>query len=158
MPQVTKGGKYIFGWSKIGDDLGIRFPQTAIDEYSMTSEGRVFLISGSKKTGGFIVSRKGLLYNSKIGNILRGMPSLCDYNTNEGEFVKYKGRLYCWCGITGAGKLMLKNGMMKTLGMKVGNKLLCIRGSNIAFCMGLKGELIERAMDYKGEIDLFEAY
>lgn len=72
MPQVTKGGKYIFGWSKIGDDLGIRFPQIAIDEYSMTSEGRVFLISGSKKTGGFVVSRKGLLYNSKIGNILRG--------------------------------------------------------------------------------------
>ena len=53
MPQVTKGGKYIFGWSRIKNDLSIQFPQAAIDEYSITLEGKVFLISGSKKTGGF---------------------------------------------------------------------------------------------------------
>ena len=45
MPQVTKGGKYIFGWSKIRNDLSIQLPQMAIDEYNITSEGKVFLIS-----------------------------------------------------------------------------------------------------------------
>lgn len=155
MPQVTKGGKYIFGWSRIKNDLSIQFPQTAIDEYNITLEGKVFLISGSKKTGGFVVTRKGLLYDSKIGGVLREMPQLCNYNTKEGDFIKYKGRLYCWHGITGDGQLTLSEGVMKTLGLGIGNKLLSIRSSNIAFCMGLKGELIERAENFKGKIKVF---
>lgn len=155
MPQVTKGGKYIFGWSKIRNDLSIQLPQMAIDEYNITSEGKVFLISGSKTTGGFVVTRKGLLYDSKIDGILREVPSLCNYNTGEGEFIKYKGRLYCWHGITGYGQLVFNEGIMNTLGLGIGNKLLSIRSSNIAFCMGLKGEIIERAENYKGNIEVF---
>ncbi len=53
MPQVRKGGKYIFGWSRVNDDLSLQIPEMAIDEYNITAEGKVIIISGSIKTGGF---------------------------------------------------------------------------------------------------------
>ena len=45
--------------------------------------------------------------------------------------------------------------MMKTLDIDIGDKLLSIRSSDIAFCMGQKGELIERAKNYQGEIVVY---
>lgn len=155
MPQVTKGGKYIFGWSEIKKDLSIQIPKMAIDEYNITSEGRVFLISGSKTTGGFVVTKKDLLYNSKIGNILKETPSLCDYTISEGKFIKYKGRLYCWYNISKSGELQFNETMLRILEVKIGDRLLSIRSSDIAFCMGVKGELIERAENYKGKIEIY---
>lgn len=44
---------------------------------------------------------------------------------------------------------------MKILGIKVGDKLLAIRSSNIAFTMGAKGGLIDKANKYQGEIEVF---
>ena len=155
MPLITKGGKFIYGWSKIKDDLSIQLPSAAIKEYDITSEGKVFLISGSKQTGGFVITRKGLLLNSKIGNILKETPMLCDYKTVEGEFIRYKGRLYTWCNITETGELKLGYKMLNALGLNVGNMFLVIRSSDIAFCLGAKGEIIERVKDYDGEIDIF---
>ena len=155
MPQVTKGGKYIFGWSKVNDDLSIQLPEMAISEYNITAEGKVIIISGSIKTGGFVVTRKELLLNSKIGNILKDNPHLCDYKIEEGECIKYKGRLYGWCNISKAGKLRLNQKTMETLDINIGDKLLSIRSSDIAFCMGQKGELIEKAKSYQGEIVVY---
>ena len=102
-----------------------------------------------------IFTRKELLLNSKIGNILKDNPHLCDYKIEEGECIKYKGRLYGWCNISKAGKLRLNQNMMKTLDIDIGDKLLSIRSSDIAFCMGQKGELIERAKNYQGEIVVY---
>ena len=61
MPQMNKGGKFIFGKSVITDNGMIQIPDQAAQEYSITSEGKVYLFTGSKSTGGFCVTRKGLL-------------------------------------------------------------------------------------------------
>ena len=45
----------------------LQFPEQAIHEYDITSEGKVYLFTGSKSTGGFCVTRKGLLEPSKLG-------------------------------------------------------------------------------------------
>lgn len=155
MPQMNKGGKFIFGISILRSDLSVHIPHQAIEEYAIASEGKVILISGSKKTGGFIVTRKGLLYASKIGNILRDTPALCDYTLNEGEFVKYKGRKYCWCNISEEGVLNFTVQMMHDLDIHTGAKFLAIRSSDIAFCMGIKGPLLEKAEEYCGDIPVF---
>jgi len=152
MPQIGKGGKFIFGWSKINDDYSVKLPDTAVDEYRISSEGKVILISGSKTTGGFCVSRKELVDKSMIAEILKENPLIGNYQTREGEFIKYKGRLYCWLSITPEGVLKLNDEILKTLSIKRGDKLLSIRGSNIAFVMGAKGPLIELASNYAGEI------
>ena len=58
---MNKGGKFIFGKSLIRDDGTLRFPKQAIEEYNITAEGKIYLFTGSKSTGGFCVTRKGLL-------------------------------------------------------------------------------------------------
>ena len=51
MPQMNKGGKFIFGKSLIRDDLTIHLPTQALTEYNATAEGKIYLFTGSKVTG-----------------------------------------------------------------------------------------------------------
>lgn len=49
MPQMNKGGKFIFGKSLIKEDGILQFPEQAIQEYDIMSEGKIYLITGSMK-------------------------------------------------------------------------------------------------------------
>ena len=155
MPQMNKGGKFIFGKSLIRDDLTIHLPTQALTEYNATAEKKVYLFTGSKVTGGFCVTRKGLLEPSKLGHILTDNPALLNYQTAEGEFIPYKGRSYCWVNISENGVIQLSQQIMDFLNLKIGMELLSIRSSNIAFTMGAAGPLLERAENYAGEIPLY---
>lgn len=155
MPQMNKGGKFIFGKSLIRTDGTLRIPPQAMEEYHIADEGKVYLFTGSKITGGFCVTRKGLLHPSKLGHILDDTPPLLDYSAGSGEFIKYKGRSYCWVEISQEGQILLTKKMMDFLKVKPGMELLSIRSSDIAFTMGAKGPLLEKAENYDGEIPLF---
>ena len=150
MPQMNKGGKFIFGKLLIRDDLTIHLPTQALTEYNATAEGKVYLFTGSKVTGGFCVTRKGLLEPSKLGHILTDNPALLNYQTAEGEFIKYKGRSYCWINISENGIIQLNQQILDFLNLKIGMELLSIRSSDIAFTMGATGPLLERADNYEG--------
>lgn len=154
---MNKGGKFIFGKSLIRNDLTIHLPAHALTEYNATAEGKVYLFTGSKVTGGFCVTRKGLLEPSKSGHILtdNDNPALQNYQTTEGEFVKYKGRSYCWVNISENGIIQLNQQILDFLNLKIGMELLSIRSSDIAFTMGATGPLLERANNYEGEIPLY---
>lgn len=155
MPQMNKGGKYIFGISVIREDGSIQFPTQAVEEYRIADEGKVYLFTGSKSTGGFCVTRRGLLLPSKLGKILEETPALKDYTEKQGEFILYKGRSYCWTEITQSGRIILTAEMMNFLEIQPGMPLLSIRSSDIAFTMGAKGPLLEKAAHFDGEIPLF---
>ena len=155
MPQMNKGGKFIFGKSRIRDDLTIHLPTQALTEYNAASEGKVYLFTGSKVTGGFCVTRKGLLGPSKLGHLLTDTPSLQNYQTPKGSFIQYKGRSYGWVDISENGVIQLDPQMLDFLHLKVGMELLSIRSSDIAFTMGATGPLLERADRYAGEIPLY---
>lgn len=155
MPQMNKGGKFIFGKSLIRDDLTIHLPTQALIEYNATAEDKVYLFTGSKVTGGFCVTRKGLLEPSKLGHILTDNPALQNYRTAEGEFTKYKGRSYCWVSISENGVIQLNQKILDFLNLKIGMELLSIRSSDIAFTMGATGPLLEKAENYEGEIKLY---
>ena len=155
MPQMNKGGKFIFGRSTVRDDGTVRIPAQAIEEYDITIEKRVYLFTGSKVTGGFCVTRKGLLAPSKLGHILTENAGLQNYTSQSGEFIKYKGRYYCWVDISETGQVALTNAMMDFLQIHPGMQLLSIRSSDIAFTMGARGPLLERAKHYAGDIPTF---
>lgn len=152
MPQMNKGGKFIFGKSEILEDGTVQIPLQAVEEYHITDDGRVYLFTGSESTGGFCVTRKGLLYPSKLGHILEETPALLNYASKPGEFIRYKGRSYCWVDISQEGRLVLTKAMMDFLNIASGTKLLSIRSSDIAFTMGARGPLLRRAQNYSGEI------
>lgn len=155
MPQISKGGKFVFGKSLIRDGFLIYLPPQAVTEYTIAAEGKIYLFTGSKTTGGFCVTRKGLLYPSKIGNILKDTPALLNYELPEGEFVPYKGRFYCWINISPDGMIALPVQTAAFMQLTTGTELLSIRSSNITFTMGAKGPLLESARNYQGIIDVF---
>ena len=154
MPQMTKGGKYIFGWSKIGQNGELTFPTMAVKEYNLQEETYIYIVSGSKQTRGFCVMTEPLLSHSKLKNILEENPNLADRSLSEGELIAYKGRKYGWLALK-ENTVYLSDDLMKMLEIKVGDKLLAIRSSDIAFTMGVKGSLIEKANDYQGIIEEF---
>lgn len=155
MPQMNKGGKFIFGKSLIREDGVLQFPDQAIREYDITAEERIYLFTGSKSTGGFCVTRKGLLKPSKLGHILEDAHALDDYTIDQGEFIKYKGRSYAWVDITAEGRIKLTKDMLTFLKIKHGMKLLSIRSSDIAFTMGAYGRLVEESMKHEDDIPVF---
>lgn len=155
MPQMNKGGKFIFGKSIINEGGRIQIPIQAMDEYDITVDKKVYLFTGSKVTGGFCITRKGLLEPSKLGHILRDTPCLSNYTSEYGQFIKYKGRSYCWVDISEEGQIVLTKEMMSFLQLKQNMQLLAIRSSDIAFTMGAKGPLLEKSDAYEGDIPLF---
>ena len=155
MPQLTPGGKFIFGKSVIRPDGRVQLPPQAVGEYNIAAEGRVYLFTGSRSTGGFCVTRQGLLLPSGLGHILTETPELLDYSAPSGAFIQYKGRAYCWREISSAGEITLTKGMLAFLRLSPAMQLLSIRSSDIAFTMGAKGPLLEKADSYSGNIPLF---
>ena len=69
MPQLNKGGKFVFGLSVINPDLTIHIPPQALLEYDALRDGKVIIFTGSKITGGFCVTTYPLLSNSKLSHI-----------------------------------------------------------------------------------------
>ena len=97
---------------------------------------------------------ESLLSHSTLKNILKENPSLADRSLSEGELIAYKGRKYGWLALNKSA-VYLSDDFMKMLEIKVGDKLLAIRSSDIAFTMGVKGSLIEKSNDYQGIIEEF---
>ncbi len=117
MPQMNKGGKFIFGESVIRQD--------------------------------------GLFLPSQLGHVLTETPELLRYEAPAGTFLPYKGRSYCWTAISETGEIRLTEEMLAFLHLEPEMRLLSIRSSDIAFTMGAKGPLLEKAAHFNGEIPLF---
>ena len=155
MPQMNKGGKFIFGRSLVREDGSVRLPNQAVGEYGLTAGGRVYLFTGSKITGGFCVTRRELLEPSKLSHILQDLPELRQYTAEPGTFLPYKGRSYCWMELSPAMELRLPPPALEFLSLTPGMRLLAIRSSDIAFTLGAKGPLLERAAQYEGNIPAY---
>lgn len=79
MPQLVKGGKDIFGWSKVGENGKIIIPEEAYLEYKFNEDKKCILMSGSKRSGGFGLSSNRLIRNSPIGKMLERFPELINH-------------------------------------------------------------------------------
>lgn len=74
MPQLNKGGKYVFGWLLIRPGGILQFPSMAVSEYKLNEANAVIAFTGSKSTGGFCVTTEKLLAGSKLKGILEAIP------------------------------------------------------------------------------------
>ena len=113
VPQLNPGGKFVFGRSVLQENGSLRLPPQAVEEYRITEEGQVILFTGSKSTGGFCVTRRGLLLPSKLGRILTDCSGLGDGSLPPARLLAYKGRSYCWLPISPEGELSLPQGLME---------------------------------------------
>jgi hypothetical protein len=61
MPQLVKGGKWVFGWVIVGPRGELTIPPEAWDEYQFQVGDEVTFIPGSRRSGGFSLSHPRLL-------------------------------------------------------------------------------------------------
>jgi hypothetical protein len=61
VPQLVKGGKWVFGWVIVGPRGELAIPPEAWDEYRFQVGDEVTFISGSRRSGGFGLSHPRLL-------------------------------------------------------------------------------------------------
>ena len=155
MPQLSKGGKYVFGWSRVREDGGIRIPDEAMREYHLKLNEEVVLMSGSKTSEGFSVAKKSSLEQSVFSRILDSNSKLASYQTEEGETINFPGRHCCWVRIRQGRVISVPPHTLETYGVKPGDRLLSIRGSNIGFALIVRGPIVETAKTHP-EIRLFE--
>jgi hypothetical protein len=155
MPQLEKGGKFVFGWSRVRDDGSLTLPDEAVQEYGLAEVNRIFLMSGSKTSGGFGITTKAFLEKSPISGILSDNLDLAGFKKEEGKVAPFKNRSICWVQIYSGGRIALSQEAMKVFGINTGEFLLSIRSSNIAIGMAEKGPLIKIAKTHP-EIKVFE--
>lgn len=152
MPLVTKGGKYIYAWTKVHDDGTVYLPEEALNEYNIERNASVHLMSGSKISKGFSILSKELLhrYDSHMLEALQRHPDLFSHKT-EGMIVKDKGRVFSSVHLGDGNCIRLSPELMRQFGIQPGVMLLSIRSSNVAFVNILEGPIVERAKTH-GEI------
>jgi len=128
MPQLEKGGKWIFGWIVVNQDLIFQVPPDAYDEYGFMTDQELAFTKGSRRSGGFGVGKSETI------------------NSNE-YMVK---RIVAKTSMGKNRQITLPVGM----GIAPKTRLLAVRGSNYALGFLLQGPIVELALLHP-EIEVF---
>ena len=128
MPQLEKGGKWVFGWVIVNQDLIFQVPPVAYDEYGFMTNQELAFTKGSRRSGGFGVGRLEIL--------------------NSNEFMTKRIITKTTMGRNRQISLPVE------LGIKPETRLLAVRGSNYALGFLLQGPIVELALMHP-EIEVF---
>jgi hypothetical protein len=123
MPQLVKGGKWIFGWVLIGPRGEIAIPPEAWEEYGFQTGDEVTFLPGSRRSGGFGLSTPRLL--EQMGRPLQTR-------------VLARGHIAVTRQIV----------LPPTIGIRPGDRLLAVRGSGKALGFVAEGPIYEEALKH----------
>jgi len=144
MPQLVKGGKHAFGWSRVGRTGRIVVPQEALDEYCLGEGEKLIAVPGSQRSGGFGLGAQESLGRSPLGRVLGVCTELADSSVPEGDLVVCEGKPYCWVQLRSGGiAISLKT--LERYGIRSGDRLLVIRGSGLAIGFAVRGPIVAEA-------------
>jgi bifunctional DNA-binding transcriptional regulator/antitoxin component of YhaV-PrlF toxin-antitoxin module len=155
MPQLVKGGKHVFGWSLVDQNGRMRIPDEAKEEYGFLPGERIFVLPGSRTSGGLIIARKPVISKTALSATIDSIPGLADFRTDEGCVVT-AGRKICWTTIDGDGHLFLPTETLRIYGVRPGGKLLAVRGSYTGLSMLVKGPIFKEAERHP-EIEVYRS-
>jgi bifunctional DNA-binding transcriptional regulator/antitoxin component of YhaV-PrlF toxin-antitoxin module len=154
MPQLVKGGKHAFGWSRVSNLGRIVIPPEALVEYCLKESEKLILVPGSRTSGGFGLAPQKSMLRSPLGVVAEVHPRLGKLQMPEGEVVEYKGKPYCWVELRNGG-VTIPPRTLEKYGIKIGEKILVIRGSGLAIGFAVRGPIIEEAKRHS-ELAVFE--
>jgi bifunctional DNA-binding transcriptional regulator/antitoxin component of YhaV-PrlF toxin-antitoxin module len=144
MPRLVKGGKHVFGWSRVRDCGQILIPPEAVREYNLEDADGLVVLPGSRRSGGFGLSSREAIRRSFLEVVLEDHPELGEFRVPEGEVVEHEGRPYCWAALR-QGTVRLPAETLAKYGVKTGDRLLVIRGSGLAVGFAVRGPIVEEA-------------
>jgi hypothetical protein len=149
----VKGGKNTFGWSIVREQGDIAIPPDAYAEYGFVEGETAIVMSGSRKSGGFALSRIETFMNSSIAGVLKEHRELTGHGIPEGKTVKIGPRFFCRVQIRDM-RFSLPLNTLEKYGIAKGSALLTVRGSNIGLTFIVKGPIIEEAKKHH-ELETF---
>jgi bifunctional DNA-binding transcriptional regulator/antitoxin component of YhaV-PrlF toxin-antitoxin module len=123
MPQLAKGGKWVFGWVLVGPRGELTIPPEACDEYGFHAGDEVIFLPGSRPSGGFGLSTPRLLAQMAAPLQTR---ALCRGQVGEN------------------GQLVVPS----TVGLQPGTRLLAVRGSGRALGFVVRGSIYDEALKH----------
>jgi hypothetical protein len=132
MPRLVKGGKWTYGWVVIEPDEEITIPPEAWREFGFHAGDEAIFTPGSRRSGGFAISRPELM--EKVSERLEGATMR----------VLARGRF------TEDGKVTVP----PEVGVKPGDKLLTVRGSRYGLGFVAQGPIYEEALKHL-ELEVF---
>ncbi len=149
MPQLVKGGKHVYGWSRIGVTGRIVIPPEALEEYHLGESQTLVLLPGSRTSGGFGLGSFESVKRSPLGGMIDSISTHGKFRTPEGEVTQVEGKPHCWV-LLRHGSITLPPETLATFGLGAGDKLLVIRGSRLAIAFAIKGPIVDEAGKHPG--------
>ena len=132
MPQLAKGGKWVYGWAVVGPGGEVTIPPEAQRGYGFRAGDEVILLPTSRRSGGFGISTLGLL----VGDAER-----------LGAEERVLGQ-----GWIGADERVT---VPPEVGVWPGDRLLAVPGSRYALSFLARGPIYEEALKHL-ELEVFE--
>jgi hypothetical protein len=154
MPQLVRGGKHTFGWSRVGDGGRIVIPPEALEDYALRESEMLILVPGSRTSGGFGLTSREALDGSPLGGEGALYAELERLRVPEGEVIEHRGKPTCWVELRDGG-IDIPPGTLRMYGIRVYDKLLVMRGSGLALGFAVRGRIVEEALNHS-ELAVFE--
>ncbi len=154
MPQLVKGGKFVYGLSRIGPEGDIVIPPQAMKEYRYAAGDRVIVMSGSRTSGGFGLTQKRLLEKSELKALVEALPGLMSFQIAEAETIENQGRRFCWTVIKDKGYINIPLKTLAEYGLKPEDRLAVGRGSYLSIAFIARGPILDEALKHP-ELELF---
>ena len=154
MPQLIKGGKYVYGWTRVGYNGHITIAPEALEDYELFGSEKLIVLPGSKTSEGFGLCPWKSLQGSKMEILAEVRPELWEDQVSEGEVIEFRTKPYCWVKIN-EGSIVIPPSTLNKYGIQVLDKLLIIQGSVLALGFALRGPIVEEARKHK-ELSIFE--
>jgi hypothetical protein len=143
VPQLVRGGKHAFGWSRVRGEGAITVPPQALQEYRMREGKQLVILPGSRTSGGFGLARRDVFGLSVLGTALAGGPGAGRRKAPLGRVVK-ESRQYPRVRLAG-GTVTIAPQELERYGVRVGDRLLVVRGSGRAVGFAVRGPIVEEA-------------
>jgi len=149
MPQLVKGGKHTFGWSRVGEEGQIRIPPDAWIEYRFAEVEYGYLLSGSRTSGGFGLTTLESLKASPFGDFLDRHPEWESPGSVFGKSIRYGPRVIAVVPIRGK-SIRVPRQILTLYEVTKGDLLLTVRGSRLALGFIARGPIVKEARKHSG--------
>ena len=103
MPQLVKGGKHVFAWTVVGEDGEITIPPEAIAEYALENRERLFVLPGSRTSGGFSIGLRARILDSPVASAVNRHAQLRQCRVPAGDPIQIGNNVYCWVTVRDGG-------------------------------------------------------
>ena len=146
MPQLVKGGKYIFGWSHVSDCGRICIPEEARIEYKFQFNDNIIIINGSRTSKGFAITKPDLIKKCPIYNRLSKHKELIQFQNLHHGYIQDKNNIYTWSRIDNQGYFHINEKILNQYYVGLNDNVLVGRGSGFALAFIKTGSIVEEAI------------